>query len=320
MSGATLTFCSLHPTRDVVLGIRDLDLGNVLRAETWFTYPGGKALNAARTAGMLGGRSRAIVLSPPAWRGLLRGFLGRFRVGFTLLPVDAEGRVCVVLNEGGQGCARSRETVINTDLHLTLTGSQRTRLATVVRRASRRPGFLVLAGSRPPSLGLTAIRGLLRLASSGEAKLAVDQSGRWLREAVRHRPWIIKPNLHEFHGLLGRRTRTFGELVAGCESLRAGGVGRILLSLGDKGALLVSPAGRWIASALPAPAGALSPIGCGDALFGAFLRTVAAGGAEPEALAWGVAAGTANLAHRGACLMTAGEIRPLVPKVRIRRA
>jgi 1-phosphofructokinase len=314
VGGATLTFCSLHPTRDVVLGVRDLDLGNVLRAEAWFTYPGGKALNAARTAGMLGARSRALVLSPPAWRGLLREFLGRFRVGFVLLPVDAEGRVCVVLNEG------RRETVINTDLQLRLSVASRARLATAVRRASRRPGFLVLAGSLPPSLGLSAVRSLLRLASSGEAKLAIDQSGRWLREAVRHRPWIIKPNLHEFHGLLGRRTRTFRELVAGCDSLRAAGVGRVLLSLGGKGALLVSPFGAWLASALPAPKGELSPIGCGDALFGAFLRTIAAGGAEPEALAWGVAAGTANLAHRGACLMTAAEIRPLVPKVRVRRA
>jgi len=310
----TLTFCSLHPTRDVVLGIRDLDLGRVLRAEAWFTYPGGKALNAARTAGLLGSGTRALVLAPAAWRSLLRGFLGRYRVGFTLLPVDAEGRVCVVLNEHG------RETVINTDLKLALTARQRAVLAAAVGRAARRPGWLVFAGSLPPSLGLGAVRGILRLASSGPARLAVDQSGTWLREAVRHHPWIIKPNLSEFHALLGRRTRTFGELIGACDEIRASGVGRILLSLGHRGALLVSPAGRWFAPALSAPRGELSPIGCGDALFGAFLRTLAAGGEEPEALAWGVAAGTANLAHRGACLMTAAEIRPLVPKVRVRRA
>jgi len=319
-SGMTLTFCSLHPTRDVVLCVRDLDLGKVLRADEWFTYPGGKALNAARTAGMLGGRVRALVAAPPGWRGNLREFLGRYRVGFSLLPVRGEGRTCVVLNERVSGRARARETVINTDLRLVLTALDRARLAAAVRRASRRRGFLVFAGSLPPSLLGGATRDLYRLASAGIARLAIDQSGRWLREAVRHRPWVVKPNLHEFHGLLGRRTRTFNDLLAACDEVRGGGVQRVLLSLGARGALLVSPSGRWFAPALPAPKGDLSPIGCGDALFGGFLRTVAAGGSEPEALAWGVAAATANLAHRGACLMNASEIRALAPLVRVRRA
>ena len=317
MNALRLTFCSLHPTRDVVLGVRDLDLGKVLRADEWFSYPGGKALNAARTAGMLAGgpapRVRALVAAPPGWRGNLREFLGRYRVGFSLLPVRGEGRTCVVLNEG------RRETVINTDLKLVLTPADRARLAGAVRRAARRPGFLVFAGSLPPSLLGRATRDLYRLATASVARLAIDQSGRWLREAVRHRPWIVKPNLHEFHGLLGRRTRTFNDLLAACDEVRGSGVQRVLLSLGARGALLVSPLGTWFAPALPAPRGDLSPIGCGDALFGGFLRTVAGGGPEPEALAWGIAAATANLAHRGACLMTAPEIRALVPRVRVRR-
>ena len=94
----------------------------------------------------------------------------------------------------------------------------------------------------------------------------------------------------------------------------------MLLSLGRDGCLLSSPAGDWFAPAVPVAYPVMSPVGCGDALLGAFLRAVAGGAGEPEALAWGVAAATANLAHPGACMMTATEIRSLLPRVRVRKA
>lgn len=308
-----LCFCSLHPTRDVVLETPRLALGGVVRAAAWFSYPAGKALNAARTAGGLGGRVRALVMAPPGWRRRLREFLGNAHVGFRLLPVGGEGRICVILGE------RARETVINTDLALRLTGAQRVGLAAAVRRAARRSGFLVFAGSLPPSLGSAAVRELLRLATSGRARLALDQSGRWLREGIRHRPWVIKPNMTEFETLVGRRMDSLASILDAAEDVRGRGVGRVLLSLGRRGCVLVSSAGRWFAPALPSAGPVTSPVGCGDAMFGAFLRAAAAGEAEPDALAWGVAAATANLGRRGACLFAPEEARALRPRVRVRR-
>ncbi len=308
-----LRFLSLHPTRDVVLRAFEFELGQVQRAESWFSYPGGKALNAARTSGLLGGSPLAVVLAPAGWRPLLRKFLHAFRVRFQLLPVEGEGRLCIALNEA------RRETVINTDLKLALPLSTRIALGKAIRRAALRPGFLVFAGSLPPTLGTQTVRTFVRLASLGRARVALDQSGRWLKEGVRHRPWIIKPNLSELHGLLGRRTRSLGDLLSAADQVRSWGVGRVLISMGDRGCLLVSPTGRWLAPALPTGGGPLSPIGCGDALFGAFLTAVVRGDAEPRALAWGVAAATANLAHPGACHMGATEVRTLFPKVKIKR-
>ena len=103
---------SLHPTRDVILEAPELELGRVGRAASWFTYPAGKALNAARTAGRLGTRVRAVVLAPPQWRAMLKDFLGGYSVAVDHLPVAGEGRFCVMLNE------KRRETVINTDLKM----------------------------------------------------------------------------------------------------------------------------------------------------------------------------------------------------------
>jgi 1-phosphofructokinase family hexose kinase len=315
MTSLPLTFFSLHPTRDVVVSLPRVALGDVQRADAWISYPGGKALNGARTAGLLGGSPRAIVVAPTVWRTWLRGILAAHGVRWRMLPVVGEGRVCVILNE------RRRETVINTNLTMEFTPRLYAAVAKFVRQTAARPGFLVFAGSLPPSLGPAKIRTLLALATGGPARLVLDQTGRWLRAGVRFRPWLIKPNLREFHQLIGRTTSSLAQAMAAADGVRAGGVGRVLLSLGDEGCVLVSPAGRWKAAAVRLPAGTvMSPVGCGDALLGAFLRTVAAGAAEPEALAWGVAAATANLAHPGAVQFAADEVRKFVPQVRVTRA
>ncbi len=306
-----ISFCSLHPTRDVILDTPDFAAGQVNRAARWFSYPGGKALNAARTAGLLGGDVRAVILGPPEWRGMLGKFLARFGVDFEMIPVAGEGRICVMINE------RGRETVINTDLSMRLNDSDISSLTRAIRRAADGSRFVVFAGSPPPGLGLRRLKAFFRLAAAGASGLVIDQAGKVLRMAVTCRPWLIKPNLFEFQQLLGRKLRSFGEILAGVEEARRRGAQRILLSLGDRGTLLATPEGRWFARAIKVKPRILSPIGCGDALLGAFLESIAGGADGPEALKWGVAAATANLFHRGACFMPAGQIRNLYRSVAI---
>lgn len=308
--GLPICVLSLHPTRDVILDVPGLELGGVNRAREWFSYPAGKALNCARTVGMLGGRAQAIVFAPGNWAGILRGFLGGFHVRHSLIPVGGEGRVCVMLGEG------RRETVINTDLKMHPTPAQKGRLLRLIRAAARRGGFLVASGSLPPTMSDANFLSILRSAKSGRARLVLDVSGARLRAGVRERPWLIKPNLREFSGLVGRCPRPLSALARLASGLRARGVGRVLLSLGSRGCLLSSPQGDWFVPAVPVRSAVLSPVGCGDALLGGFLRAVAGGAPEREALRWGVAAATANLARPGACLMSPGEIRAVLPRVR----
>jgi 1-phosphofructokinase family hexose kinase len=284
------------------------------RAASWFAYPGGKALNAARTAGLLGAKVELTALAPSEWATNLREFLGKYGVTLRHIVSPGDGRVCVMLNE------RGRETVINTDLSMNLTRDVFQELAAAVLKDSRRRGFIVFSGSPPPSLSVSRYRALLRMASAGMADLVLDQTGRWLKAGMSFSPWLIKPNLAEFHSAIGRRTRSWDDMLRALEGVRAQGAKRILLSLGAKGCLLVSPEGRWFAPPVrePATPSGLSPLGSGDALLGGFLRAVTAGETEDSALKWGVAAATANLLHRGSCFMTAAEIRGFLPRVRVR--
>lgn len=309
-----ISFCSLHPTRDLILDVPYCAAGDVNRASGWFSYPGGKALNAARTAGILGGNIRAVIVAPVDWGSALKRFLPRFGVSFEMVPVAGEGRICVMINE------RRRETVINTDLSSRLDDKSISSLAIAIRRAAERSRYVVFAGSPPPGLGLRRLKDLFRIAATAGRGLVVDQAGRILKVAVTCRPWLIKPNLSEFQQFLGRKLGSFNEILKGVEQARNRGAERVLLSLGDKGTLLAAPEGRWFARALKVKPQALSSIGCGDALLGGFLKASAEGAENPEALKWGVAAATANLYHRGACFMSAGEIRDFYRRVMVEKS
>lgn len=304
----------LHPTRDVVLQLPRVALGSVNRTASWFTYPGGKALNAARTVGLLGGRCKAVVLAPAHWRSMLREFLGRFGVDLRMVRVSGEGRFCVILNEDG------RETVVNTDLSLKIGAPALKDLARAVESVSRSSDFAVFSGSVPPNLGSLRYKMLLRLAKSRCPRLVIDASGKRLRQSVALRPWLIKPNASEFRTLAGRPLSSRSLVLGAIDRLHRLGVERVLLSLGSRGCLLSSPEGRWFAPAVTPPAGVVSPVGSGDALLGGFLTAASQFRPEREALAWGVAAATANTAHPGAVFMSAAEVRAILPRVEIRNA
>ena len=263
---------------------------------------------------MLGGKAQAILFAPPHWAGLLEEFLGKYGVSYMHLPVEGEGRVCVMLNQG------RKETVINTDLQMHPSPQLVGRMLGLVLKAAGQGGFIACSGSLPPTMSDSRFRGLLRVATSGSARLVLDVTGARLRTGILFRPWLIKPNLHEFRALVGGTAQSVSGLLAAAHGLRQRGVGRVLLSLGDRGCLLASPCGDWFVPPIPVNYPVMSPVGCGDALLGAFLRAVDGGAPESEALRWGVAAATANLAHPGACHMTPAEISGLLPKVKMEKA
>ena len=70
------------------------------------------------------------------------------------------------------------------------------------------------------------------------------------------------------------------------------GAQSVVLSLGSRGAIGASANRMW--EAIPPRIEAISPIGAGDAMAAAVLWSIKNGDDFPQALSWGVAAGTAS--------------------------
>ena len=67
-----------------------------------------------------------------------------------------------------------------------------------------------------------------------------------MRQGVKAKPELIKPNLDELQELLGRKLETVEEVAEAADELRAQGIPMVCVSMGSRGALLSVRAGLLV--------------------------------------------------------------------------
>ena len=126
------------------------------------------------------------------------------------------------------------------------------------------------------------------LAQRDPVRVAVDADGIALREAAGARVALLKPNLTELEGLVGRSLPTLGAAIEAAQGLVDGGIGGVLVSLGPDGAVYVDGDGATHAEAHIDDL--VNTVGAGDALLAGFLAAGAGRDGLRTAVAWSVAA------------------------------
>jgi 6-phosphofructokinase 2 len=149
--------------------------------------------------------------------------------------------------------------------------------------------------------------------------MILDASGPPLAAAIEEGVYLIKPNLHELGDLVGSRLadRAAWE-EAGRRLVMTGKVEIVALSLGHRGALLVTRDERWRAQ--PIPITPVSAVGAGDSFLGAMMWRLAAGDDLHDAFRYGVAAGAAALRNPGTELCHPKDVARLAAQVTLERA
>jgi 1-phosphofructokinase family hexose kinase len=276
----------LHPAIDRTIELPELRRASVLRGRLLRVEAGGKTANIIHTLSNFGHRVAAT------------GFLGRDDAPFflrTFDPInvkrefvlaDSPTRENVTLIEKKSGC----------DIHilagaLSVRREDVARLEGIVKRLATGMDWAIFSGSRPNGMTLADYRSLLRVCGERAGRLVVDASGSMLRAALRERPWLIKPNRDELAELVGRRLRSYREVVRAASSLLTK-CENVLVSLGKAGAVLVCPDGAWRAREARPPKPAMT-VGCGDALLAGFVSACVDGATLRDALRFGTACGSA---------------------------
>ncbi len=131
-------------------------------------------------------------------------------------------------------------------------------------------GWVVAAGSLPAGIGSDFLTKLGQLAHEVNAEFAVDTSGSTLREVIDAGVAdVLKPNLEELEEVAERSLTTVGDVVEVCHSFAGSPEQRVLVSLGEHGALLVTRA-RVLWAGHP-PVNVVSTVGAGDCTLAGFL-------------------------------------------------
>lgn len=284
---------------DRVAVVRGFQPGQTSRAIRTFTQAGGSGVHASHIIQQLSGQTIAL--------GILGGYTGelwrqaakRQNIPYDVVPIEVETResYCMVDQELGN-------VVESVEPGPRVGSTQLWQLLERLERYLPTAQLLIVSGSLPPGLPADTYTQMIELAHRYQISTLADIHSEPLRQALPSRPWLIKPNLAEFHQLLGRETFTLDERVAVSRELQGAVAEVIALSMDKEGLLLTGPVGQWLlrppATPIHLPEGiGINVIGCGDALVGALAFHYCQTGDLIAAAQLGLAAAHANLGTYG---------------------
>jgi 1-phosphofructokinase family hexose kinase len=305
-----------NTTIDRTLFVPHLTLGAVHRATAVHLAAGGKGLNVSRAARTLGCE---VVATGP-----LAGHAGRIVADLAIeegLTTEwhwlksGETRSSTLINHDG-----GDTTVIN-EQGPTLSAEDWAGFATHVQRVAQQAQAVTFAGSVPLGVAAEALGELARSLVAPGRPIYVDTSGAALAALLARPEGVcIKVNGEELAGGLGLdpQRQLLAELIEGAQTLLARGAALVVVTMGGEGALMLTPEGQvWQATAPRLKI--VSTVGSGDSMLAGLAVARLRGQSLAEALAFGVACGSANVMSSLPGRFEREQVEVLVGQVKVRQ-
>jgi len=250
---------TLNATVDKTVCVDDFFIGKVNRIRSMRIDAAGKGVNVSRLIKKLGRKTIAL--------GFVGGDTGRFikqivekegietdfieieqptRVNITV--IDAVNKTETKINEAGHSVSAAHLQDFKNRLTRRLDGAE----------------IVVLSGSLPPGAPDDFYAQLITIIQEKGARAVLDSARQPLKEGVKANPFLIKPNLNEAEGLLGKKIESIEQAFEALKVLLEKGLKNVVISMGEKGAVAYFK-GR-IFEVTPPKIQSSSTVGSGDAL------------------------------------------------------
>lgn len=251
-----------NPALDKTAELESISISGLNRLKNLALDAGGKGINVSKMIKTLGGKS------------LATGFIGGGSGDEIIRQINAQG----IEHDFVQctGNTRTNLKVLSKDSGITefnepgsiVSEVESQSLINKLLSLANTKTIFVLSGSIPINFPKTYYRDLCKELKLNGAKVYVDADGEVLREAIKAKPDLVKPNLEELASLFVLPALPkLEEARMCCEKLIEEGVGCVALSLGKNGALFVKSGMCIYAEGLTVKS--QSTVGAGDSLVAA---------------------------------------------------
>ena len=275
----TVTF---NPSLDYIVSVPDFQLGLTNRTKEELLLPGGKGINVSTVLMNLGIGNTAL--------GFIAGFVGEeIRREVEDLGVNAE---FISLPQGVSRINLKLRSVDGTEIN----GNGPTIPAAAVEQLMGRlesGDTLVLAGSIPSSMPDDIYRQIMEQLAGKGVYIAVDATKDLLLNVLELHPFLIKPNNHELGEIFGVELQDRASVVPYAKKLQEKGAVNVLVSMAEKGAVLLTEDGHIYEAEVPKGT-LVNGVGAGDSMVAGFLAGCMEGGGYAHAFRMGLAAGSAS--------------------------
>lgn len=275
-----------NPSLDYYVKVNNIKAGVVNRSYAEETTIGGKGINVSIALNEMGEETMAL--------GFVAGFTGqaitesfkKMDIPFRFFQVDGLSRINVKIKSNSE-----------TDINGTGSNVQAkdiTKLVSYLKKLLTAEDWVVICGSVPTSLGADTYANILKkLKAVPGVHTVVDASSELLTNALKYKPFLIKPNIFELCEIFKLTTIPDYKTIATLgRKLQEMGARNVIISLGGSGAILVTETKQTIF--VKAPSGqAINTVGAGDCMVAGFIHDYMKTNSYFSALNYATASGSA---------------------------
>jgi len=303
---------TLNPAIDREFSVPAISYDQVLRSRAQSIDFGGKGFNVSRMLKSLGTSSAAIGFVGGKSGELLDEGLHSLGIETDFVWIEGETRTNVSI----KSTAENHYIKVN-EPGPTITENEQKHLIDKITSLSSPGDWWVLAGSLPPGVPPNYYARMITIIQGKGAKVILDSSGKALAEGCLAHPIMIKPNDIELHELSRMPVENIEQIITASKVLQDQGIKLIVISLGNKGAVLLSAEEAWFAKSPPIKE--INPTGAGDSLVGGMVWAFEQGYKPIDALGWGVACGAAAASMSGTGVGSFQDIKALFEKTEVQK-
>ncbi len=252
---------TLNPALDYVMKLKALRTDDINRTDGEEIYYGGKGINVSVILTQLGIPNTAL------------GFLGGF-TGKKLEEMLKNDNINCDFNYLKNGDTRINVKIkADKEIDLNACGPEITKedMQSFLRKLDgiKSGDYLILAGSIPNTLPDDIYEQILERVGDRNINCVVDATGDLLKNVLKYKPFLIKPNHHELGDLFSVQIKSDDDIVKYSKKLQEMGAKNVLVSMAKDGAMLTDENG-CVHKIGNAKGKLINSVGCGDSMVAGF--------------------------------------------------
>ncbi|PJI06797.1 MULTISPECIES: 1-phosphofructokinase [Clostridium] len=306
-----ITIVNLNASVDKRYEIEDIVKGKVMRARAVENTAGGKGLHVANVAHILGEDIVATGYVGGKTGEFIEDKLNEIGIKSNFVKIKADTRECL---------AFITDDLVQTEVlepGPAVTLEEQNKFAKLYDELLDNSNVIAASGSAPKNVPKNIYAELIEKANKKNKKFLLDTSGELLKEGIKAKPFLIKPNKDELEMLTGKAVIDEKDIISHVKTLNNSGIKCVIVSLGAGGSLVCFD-GKLFRVTIP-KVHAVNPVGSGDSLVGGFAVGIERGYNIEKIIALGTACGTANAMIKETGWVEVNTVKDIMEKVKIQR-
>lgn len=264
---------TLNPSLDYIMNLDNFAVGKINRSKSEHLRVGGKGINVSMVLRELGQENLACVFVAGTVGKTIIEELDKIGIPHRFIKTLGNSRINIKLvceNEtaiNGSGCIATYDDV--------------NRLCALAN--TNEEDIIVLSGSVCNGLDSNVYSYIMERI---EGRFVVDATGELLKNALKNKPFLVKPNNVELGEIFGCKITSFEDAIKYGKELTTMGAENVIVSMGKKGAVFVNANEEYIAKGNNIQI--KYTVGAGDTMLAGFLYSLSKGNDYKKSLEYAV--------------------------------